>query len=94
MIKSDDFQQFPPRRKTSNVQWLVKGTKAIGEFKRKKISFAISSIQFSESHSQFIDKQMKANKLLKIKHIFKSKVFPSALALMVDLHKGKNKSEV
>lgn len=37
---------------------------------------------------------MRANQLLKIKHVFKSKVILSALALMVDLHKGKNKSEV
>lgn len=37
---------------------------------------------------------MKANKLLKIKHILKAEVFPSASALMVDLHKGKNKSVV
>lgn len=82
------FSHSLTTRKTSNVQRFVKRTKAICEQKRffpPKLSAAAFN---SESHSHFIDKQMKANKLLKIKHIFKSKVFPSALALMIDLHKG------
>lgn len=66
------FSNSLPTRKTSNAQWLVKGAKAICEhlFPPK-----LSAVFNSESHSRFIDKQMKANEV-KIKHIFKPKVFP------------------